>query len=175
MGSIPAWGAKIQYALWPKNQNKKKNRSNILTDSIKTLKMVHIKKYKKSKQLISISIQQNTIYQQKCMKYHYTKQYGLISQTQFKAIETSSKRHMLHNCNYVKFKIKLIWSDRSHYTGYPWRDNSVNVYVLCGWFLWWLYFLLIHQTVYVLFSMCIFFTMYVFFSIICINILLQTV
>ena len=22
MGSIPAWGAKIQYALWPKNQNK---------------------------------------------------------------------------------------------------------------------------------------------------------
>ena len=108
MGSIPAWGAKIQYALWPKNQNKKKNRSNILTDSIKTLKMVHIKKYKKSKQLISISIQQNTIYQQKCMKYHYTKQYGLISQTQFKAIETSSKRHMLHNCNYVKFKIKLI-------------------------------------------------------------------
>ena len=60
MGSIPAWGAKIQYALWPKNQNKtkqKKNRSNILTDSIKTLKMVHIKKSKKSKQLISISIQ----------------------------------------------------------------------------------------------------------------------
>ena len=24
MDSIPAWGAKIQYALWPKNQNKTK-------------------------------------------------------------------------------------------------------------------------------------------------------
>ena len=23
VGSIPAWGAKIEYALWPKNQNKK--------------------------------------------------------------------------------------------------------------------------------------------------------
>ena len=53
---------------------------------------------------------------------------------------------------------------RSHYTSYPWGDNIVNVSVLCGWFLWWLYFLQIHQTVYVFFSLCIFSIIYVFFS-----------
>ena len=37
--SIPDWGAKIPYALWPKNQ-KHKNRSSIVINSIKTLKMV---------------------------------------------------------------------------------------------------------------------------------------
>ena len=45
VGSIPGRGAKIPHASRPKNQNiKKKKRSNIVTDSIKTLKMVHIKK-----------------------------------------------------------------------------------------------------------------------------------
>ena len=42
-GSIPGWGAKIPHALQPKNQ-KTENRSSIVTNSIKTLKMVHIKK-----------------------------------------------------------------------------------------------------------------------------------
>ena len=42
-GLIPGQGAKIPHALWPKNQNIK-NRSNIVRNSIKTLKMVHIKK-----------------------------------------------------------------------------------------------------------------------------------
>ena len=42
-GLIPGRGAKIPHALRPKNQNI--NRSNIVTNSIKTLKkMVHIKK-----------------------------------------------------------------------------------------------------------------------------------
>ena len=47
-GSIPARGAKIPHALRPKNQNMK--QKNIVTNSIKTLKMVHIKKnlWKKS-------------------------------------------------------------------------------------------------------------------------------
>ena len=40
MGSIPGGGAKIPHASQPKNQN----RSNVVTNSIKTLKMVHIKK-----------------------------------------------------------------------------------------------------------------------------------
>ena len=40
VGSIPGWGAKILHVLQPKNQN----RSNIVTNSIKTLKMIHIKK-----------------------------------------------------------------------------------------------------------------------------------
>ena len=39
-GLIPGWGAKILYTLWPKNQNiqqqQKKTRSNLVTDSIKT-------------------------------------------------------------------------------------------------------------------------------------------
>ena len=39
VGLIPGWGAKARYALGPKNQN----RSSILTNSVKTLKMVHIK------------------------------------------------------------------------------------------------------------------------------------
>ena len=40
VGSIPGLGAKIPHALRPKN------RSDIVTDSIKTLKLVHIKKKK---------------------------------------------------------------------------------------------------------------------------------
>ena len=35
--SVPGWRAKIPHASWPKNQNMK-NRSNIVTNSIKTLK-----------------------------------------------------------------------------------------------------------------------------------------
>ena len=44
-GSIPGQGVEIPHALWPKNQNTK-NRSNIVTNSIKTLKMVKKKKKK---------------------------------------------------------------------------------------------------------------------------------
>ena len=40
--SIPGRGAKIPHASRPRNQN----RSNIVTNSIKTLKMVHVKKKK---------------------------------------------------------------------------------------------------------------------------------
>ena len=53
VGSIPGQGAKIPHASWPKNQN----RSNIVTNSIKTLKMVHIKKKnlkKKRKKCLSV-------------------------------------------------------------------------------------------------------------------------
>ena len=41
-GLIPGLGAKIPHASQPKNQNIK--QSNFVTNSIKTLKMVHIKK-----------------------------------------------------------------------------------------------------------------------------------
>ena len=41
----PGWGAKIPHASQPKNQ-KHKNRSNIVTNSKKTLKTVHVKKKK---------------------------------------------------------------------------------------------------------------------------------
>ena len=49
-GLNPGWGAKIRQALWPKNQNIK-NRSNIVTNSRKTLKWstLKIKKKKKKK------------------------------------------------------------------------------------------------------------------------------
>ena len=43
MVSIPGQGTKIPHASWLKNPNVD-NRSNIVTESIKTLKMVHIKK-----------------------------------------------------------------------------------------------------------------------------------
>ena len=52
-GFNPWWGVKIPHASWLKNQNIKKKRrrrrrrSNIVTNSIKTLKVVHIKKKKK--------------------------------------------------------------------------------------------------------------------------------
>ena len=46
-GSIPGREAKIPHALGPKT--KTENRSNIVTNSIKTLKIVHIKKKKKNK------------------------------------------------------------------------------------------------------------------------------
>ena len=45
--SIPGQGVRIPLALQPE-QNKAKNRGNIITNSIKTLKMVHIKKKKKN-------------------------------------------------------------------------------------------------------------------------------
>ena len=43
---IPGWRGKTSHALWPENQNIN-NRSNIVTNSIKTSKMIHIKKTKK--------------------------------------------------------------------------------------------------------------------------------
>ena len=49
-GLISGQGAKIPHAFQPKNQNiKKKPINNIVTNSIKTLKMVHIKKKKSLK------------------------------------------------------------------------------------------------------------------------------
>ena len=44
-GLISSQGAKISHALQPKNQNVN-NRSNGVTNSIKTLKTIHIKKKK---------------------------------------------------------------------------------------------------------------------------------
>ena len=41
-GSIPVQGAKISYALQPKNQNIK--QKHVVTNLIKTFKMVHIKR-----------------------------------------------------------------------------------------------------------------------------------
>ena len=43
IGWIPSWGTKIPHASWPK-KNKTQNRNIIVTNSIKTLKMAHIKK-----------------------------------------------------------------------------------------------------------------------------------
>ena len=40
-GSIPGWGAMSPHVLWPKS---KKHKIETITNSIKTLKMVHIKK-----------------------------------------------------------------------------------------------------------------------------------
>ena len=42
VGLIPGQGAKIPHASWPKKA-KHKNRSNTVTNSIKTLKVVHTK------------------------------------------------------------------------------------------------------------------------------------
>ena len=47
MGSIPGREVKIPRASWPKTQNID-NRSNTVTNSIKTLKMVHVKNKKKN-------------------------------------------------------------------------------------------------------------------------------
>jgi len=46
-GLIHGWEPKIPNASWPKNQN----INSIVTNSIKTLKMVHIKKKKKERNL----------------------------------------------------------------------------------------------------------------------------
>ena len=43
VGSIPSQGAKTPYASWPKKR-KHENISNVVINSIKTLKMVHNKK-----------------------------------------------------------------------------------------------------------------------------------
>ena len=46
-GLIPGWGAKNTHALWPKKKKKTQNRSNIVTNLIKTFNLVHIKKIKR--------------------------------------------------------------------------------------------------------------------------------
>ena len=52
-GSIPGQGAKIPHASWPK-KTKHKKINNIVTNSIKISKIVHVKKKKKSlKELLS--------------------------------------------------------------------------------------------------------------------------
>ena len=51
VGSIPGGEAKIPHASWPKNQTQ--NRNNIVTDWIKTLKMVHIKKEKMTARILA--------------------------------------------------------------------------------------------------------------------------
>ena len=45
---IPGQGAMIPHATWSKNQNRN-NRSNIVTNSVKTLKIIHINKNLKKK------------------------------------------------------------------------------------------------------------------------------
>ena len=47
VGSIPGQGTKISRASWPKNRTE--NRNTIVTNSVKTLEMVHIKKTNKKK------------------------------------------------------------------------------------------------------------------------------
>ena len=49
MGSIPGPGAEILHALKPRNQSIKKKKK-FVTNSVKTLKMVHIKKNLKKKE-----------------------------------------------------------------------------------------------------------------------------
>ena len=51
-GLIPGQGAKISPAFWP--QNPKKYTSNVVTNSIKTIKMAHFKKKKSLKMKIKI-------------------------------------------------------------------------------------------------------------------------
>ena len=58
VGLIPGWSAKIPYTLRPK---KPTHRSNIVTNSIKTLKMVHIKKFFKKKSTAG-TVQTSVIY-----------------------------------------------------------------------------------------------------------------
>ena len=48
VSSIPGQGTKIPHASWPKNQNMK-NRSHIVTNSVKTLNMAHTRRLKKNK------------------------------------------------------------------------------------------------------------------------------
>ena len=43
VGLIPGWGAKIPRCLVAREPKQKKDRSNIVTNSVKTVKMVHIK------------------------------------------------------------------------------------------------------------------------------------
>ena len=47
-GSIPGQGTKIPHASWSKYQNIN-NKSNTVTNSLKTFKVVHVKKKKKKK------------------------------------------------------------------------------------------------------------------------------
>lgn len=54
VGSIPGRELRILHALWPKNKNIN-HRSNSATNSVKTLKLVHVKKKKKKKEWIRVS------------------------------------------------------------------------------------------------------------------------
>ena len=66
--SIPGQGAKTSHASGPKhsNQGKTKNRSNMVTNSIKTFKMVHIKKKKNLKKIHLSLTSQTSSYLSMC-------------------------------------------------------------------------------------------------------------
>ena len=54
-GLIPGQGAKISPAFWPKKKKPKIHRNNVVTNSIKTVKMAHFqKKYLKMKVKIKV-------------------------------------------------------------------------------------------------------------------------
>ena len=70
-GSTLGWGADIPHILFPKNQNIKNNRSSIVTNSIKTLKMVHIKKiFEKRSHWRNYEHKQSHTYAQ-CVSNHF--------------------------------------------------------------------------------------------------------
>ena len=54
-GLIPGQGTKIPHASWSKYQNRN-NRSNTVTNSLKTFKLVHVKKKKNKKLLKEIFV-----------------------------------------------------------------------------------------------------------------------
>ena len=91
VGSISSWGVSIPRASWPKKKKKKKlNRSNISKKSIKTLKMVDIKKifFKKSKVLNRKTIDKASLFwshqhQQLHLKFHGFISLTLPSQTEW--------------------------------------------------------------------------------------------
>ena len=55
-GVIPDWGAKIPHVPRGQKKNKIQSRNNIVTNSIKTLKMVHIKKNLKKIKFFKIKL-----------------------------------------------------------------------------------------------------------------------
>ena len=58
VGLIPGWAAKIPHASRPKNQK----RNNSATDSIKTLKMVHVKLFFFLKNLLmNLTLEKNVV------------------------------------------------------------------------------------------------------------------
>ena len=86
MGSIPGQRAKIPHASGQKTkQNKTKqnmnNKSDIITNSIKTLKMVHIKKSFKRKNIFYIVVKCVHAFIYRCtqLKQNFPRQYLTIS------------------------------------------------------------------------------------------------
>ena len=104
--SIPDWGAKISRVSQPK-----KNRSDIVTSSIKTLKMVHIKKKNLKK---------------KCYLFYFWFCWVFVAEQGLPPVVASGHYSSLRCLGFLRWWLLLLWSP-----GSGWAVSIVAAHEFC--------------------------------------------